>query len=83
MDYKETTKDTNENSNSKSCDSSKVILNSNFNNELLSDVKVSNYPCYVCANDNPQFVNVLSDGRLVSYCGDCFVISKEAREILS
>ncbi len=78
MDYNNETleRTVNENSNSKSCDLSKVILN------LSKSQIISKYYCYVCADENPQFSESLFDGRVVKYCGSCFVIVKEAKEII-
>jgi hypothetical protein len=69
----------NEKSNSKSCDSSKVILNSVI--QLSKGQIISDSFCYVCAETNPQFSELLFDKRSVNYCGICFVIILHAKEM--
>jgi hypothetical protein len=69
------------NSDSKNRDSSKVILNSKLSNQLSSSEKFTGLLCYVCADDNPQFTGSLFDGRGVSYCGDCFAIVLQFKEL--
>ena len=78
MDCKETERPALEKSESKSRDSK---LNLDFSNNLSSNLKVSDLLCYVCAEINPQHLGFLHDGRIVNYCGDCFAIILEIKEL--
>jgi len=47
---------------------------------LSENQLVSKLGCYVCNNSNPQFRSSSFDGRVVTYCGNCFVIIKGSKE---
>ena len=78
MDYKETKSQVFEKRESKSLASK---INLDYDNSLSHNLKVSNSLCYVCAETNPQYSDYLYDGRLVNYCGECFTIVREFKEI--
>lgn len=58
-----------------------VNSKSDFINELSSNQKIIDSDCYVCSYDKPQFTGSLVDGRVVDYCGECFVIVNQLKEI--
>lgn len=79
MDHTETKRTAFDNNDSKSRVLSKINLD--YKDELSTNLKVSNSLCYVCAVTNPQHLGFLFDGRLVNYCGDCFAIILEIKEM--
>jgi len=46
---------------------------------LLKFERISNLLCYVCGDANPQFSDILFDGRSADYCGSCLELVQDSK----